>query len=301
MEKLFEHVKIGAHPICWCNDDMSDLGDEYSFEDIIDQAQEAGYEGIELGRKFPTDPAVLKEELGKRNLVLTSGWCDTMFACAELREQYFEMFKEKAVFLRECGCDTVVAAEGTGSSCWDPREYRARKGVRKLNSYEWELFTEGLNEAGAFCKSIGAQLVYHVHTGTCCETYAETKRLCDNTDPSLVNLLADTGHLHFCGVDLERFFEDFANRIKYIHLKNLRELVLEVVRDYEMDFNSAVRCGIFTVPGDGGIDYRPVMQILSEHNYEGWMMVEAEQYLPSPKTIDFMKMARMYIKEITGI
>lgn len=301
MDKMFKNVRIGAHPISWCNDDMLDLGDEYSFEDIIDQAAEAGYEGIELGRKFPKDPKIMKEELGKRGLVLTSGWCDTMFACPELRDKYFEMFKEKASFLKECGCEVIVAAEGTWSSCWDPREYRAKEGVRKLDSEEWKWFTEGLNQAGAFCNNLGAKLVYHVHTGTCCETYAETKRLCAHTDANLVSLLADTGHLHFCRVDMEKFFEDFADRIAYVHLKNIREIVLNVVRDYKIDFNSAVKCGIFTVPGDGGINYRPIMEILSKKGYQGWMMVEAEQYLPNPKAIYYMKMAREYLREITGI
>jgi len=301
MGKRLKNVKVGAHPISWCNDDMLNLGDEYSFEDIVDQAQEAGYVGIELGRKFPKDPEVMKSELGKRGLQLTSGWCDTMFACKELRDEYYEIFKEKAQFLKACGCEVVVAAEGTGSNCWDPRLYRDKLGVQKLNDKEWELFTSGLNEAGEFCNSLRLTLVYHVHTGTCCETYEETKRLCDNTDPDKVHLLADTGHLHFCGVDMEKFFRDFADRIAYVHLKNIRELVLEVVKDYKIDFNSAVKCGIFTVPGDGGIDYRPIMGILAEKEYEGWMMVEAEQYLPSPKAVDFMKMARNYIREITGI
>jgi len=249
MEKRLKNVKIGAHPISWCNDDMLNLGDEYSFEDIVDQAQEAGYVGIELGRKFPKDPEVMKSELGKRGLQLTSGWCDTMFACKELRDEYYEIFKEKAQFLKACGCEVVVAAEGTGSNCWDPRLYRDKLGVQKLNDEEWELFTSGLNEAGEFCNSLGLTLVYHVHTGTCCETYEETKRLCDNTEPDKVHLLADTGHLHFCGVDMEKFFRDFADRIAYIHLKNIRELVLEVVKDYKIDFMKIARNYIREITG----------------------------------------------------
>ena len=301
MKPLFQNVRFGAHPICWCNDDMLDLGDEYSFENIIDEAAEAGYTGIELGRKFPKEPKALRQALDARGLRLTSGWCDTMFACAELRDKYFDMFREKAKFLRDCGCDVVVAAEGTGSRCWDPREYRAKKGVEKLDDEQWKLFLEGLNKAGDFVNSLGMKLVYHVHTGTCCETYEETQRLCRGTDPDKLHLLADTGHLHYCGVDLARFFHDFADRIAYVHLKNIREIVLDVVEDYDMDFNSSVKCGIFTVPGDGGIDFRPIMQILADKGYEGWMMVEAEQYLPSPKTLHFMKMARAYLREITGV
>ena len=297
---MLNNIKIGVHPINWCNDDVQNLGDQYSFEDIVDQAQEAGYTGIELGRKFPKDPAVLKAELEKRGLVLTSGWCDTMFANSELRDKYMQLFREKAAFLRECGCSLVVAAEGSGSSCWDPQEYRAKKGVKKLSDKEWELFCAGLNEAGDYCNSIGARLVYHVHNGTAVENYDETRRLCDNTDPDKVSLLADTGHLYFCGVDLEKFFTDFFPRIKYVHLKNLRFLVLDVVREYNIDFNSAVKCGIFTVPGDGGIDFRPIISILADKGYSGWMIVEAEQYLPSPPALHFAKQARAYLREITG-
>jgi len=301
MKKMFSSVKFGAHPINWCNDDMDNLGDEYSFENIVDQASQAGYVGIELGRKFPRDPQILKPELEKRGLSLTSGWCDTMFGCEELRDKFFDEFKEKVMFFKEMGCKFVIAAEGTGSSCWDPREYRAEKGVQKFNEKEWKLFADGLNAAGAFCKEQGMILVYHVHTGTCVETHEETQKMCDLTDPNLVYILADTGHLHFCGVDIPKFFEHFADRIKYVHLKDIRPLVLEVVKQFNIDFNNAVKAGIFTVPGDGCIDYKAVMNILQKHNYKGWMMVEAEQYLNTPKAFEFAKMAREYLKEITGM
>lgn len=300
----FKNVQIGVHPINWCNDDITDplLGDHYSYADILDQAAEAGYAGIENSRKFPRDAKLLKPELDKRGLQLTSGWCDTMFACKDLRDQYFEDLKVKAQFFQDMGAKFVIAAEGTNSSCWDPREYRAAKGVQKLSDEEWKLFTDGLNMAGRFCKENGLSLVYHVHTGTCVETHEETQRLCDMTDPDFVNLLADTGHLHFCGVDIPRFYDHFADRIKYVHLKNIRPLVLQVVREFDIDFNNAVKLGIFTVPGDNGaIDYKRVFEILAEHKYEGWMLVEAEQYLTTPTALEFAKLARSYIHETAGV
>lgn len=298
---MLQNVRFGAHPINWCNDDMDFLGDEYSFEDIIDQAAKAGYTGIELGRKFPRDPKVLKPALAQRGLELTSGWCDTMFGCPELREQYIKEFKEKVLFFKEMGSKYVIAAEGTGSECWDPREYRAGKGVAKFDDAQWKLFADGLNEVGAYCKEQGMTLVYHVHTGTCVETFEETQRLCDMTDDQLVYLLADTGHLHVCGVDIPRFFDHFASRIKYVHLKDVRPLVLKIVRQFHMDFNSAVQVGLFTVPGDGCIDYPAVFDILDKKGYEGWMLVEAEQYLNTPKAFEFAVMARNYITRLTGI
>jgi inosose dehydratase len=300
-EPMFYNVRIGTQPINWCNDDMDFLGDQYSFEQIIDEAAATGYQGIELGRKFPRDPKVLRSALKDRGLVLTSGWCDTMFACKELRDEYFEAFKEKASFLKEMGCTVVVAAEGTNSSCWDPREYRAKKGVQKLTEDEWKLFTSGLNEAGDFVNSLDMKLVYHVHTGTVVETYEETKKLCDMTNSDKVYILADTGHLKFCGVDIGKFYRDFADRIKYVHLKDIRPDALRIVKEYNIDFNSAVQVGIFTVPGDGCIDFEEVMSILAETNYQGWLIVEAEQYFNYPSAFDFAKKAREYLKEITGI
>ena len=301
---MLQSVKIGVHPINWCNDDMTDLlmGDHYSAQDILSQAAAAGYAGIENSRKFPRDARILKPTFDKLGLELTSGWCDTMFACKELRDKYFEELKEKARFFLDMGARFVIAAEGTGSSCWDPREYRAAKGVRKLNEEEWKLFTDGLNMAGRFCKDHGLTLVYHVHTGTCVETFEETQKLCGMTDPAYVNLLADTGHLCFCGVDIPRFYDHFAGRIKYVHLKNIRPLVLQVVKEFGIDFNNAVKLGIFTVPGDKGIvDFEEVFRILDKHQYEGWMLVEAEQYLNTPTAFEFAVMARKYIKETAGI
>lgn len=303
MEKnrVFYNVRLGVHPINWCNDDMDYLGDQYSFEDIIDQAQEAGYAGIELGRKFPREVKALRRALARRGLVLTSGWCDTMFAHPELRGKFMEEFKEKARFLADMGTSVVVAAEGTHSTCWDPTEDRRKLGVQKLNEEEWKRFADGLNEAGAFCRDLGTRLVYHVHTGTVVESYSETKQLCELTDPKLVNLLADTGHLHYCGVDLEAFYRDFFHRIKYIHLKDIRPTNMQMVKAFGLDFNSAVQVDMFTVPGDGCIDYPAIMDILEEKGYMGWMVVEAEQYLNSPTALEFAQMAREYIRGLTGL
>ncbi|MCL2578749.1 MAG: myo-inosose-2 dehydratase [Oscillospiraceae bacterium] len=300
-KRMFYDVRFGVHPINWCNDDVDYLGDHYSFEDIIDQASQAGYEGIELGRKFPRDPKVLRKAMARRNLVLTTGWCDTMFACAELRDKYFEELKEKVNFFEQMGCGLVVAAEGTNSSCWDPREYRGRKGVKKLSDEEWKRFADGLSEAGQFCRDKSIKLVYHVHTGTVVETYQETQKLMEMTDPNSVFLLADTGHLSYCDVDLVKFYNDFAPRIKYVHLKDLRPVVMKTVKAAELDFNEAVAVNMFTVPGDGYVDFPAVLEALAKNDYQGWMIVEAEQYLNTPDALTFAKMARQYLREITGM
>lgn len=300
-EPLFYNVRIGAHPICWCNDDMRDLGDEYSFEMTIDEMAEAGYAGTELGRKYPRNAKQLQDALRKRNLVLTSAWSDIMFAADELAEKYFIAFKEQAKFLADMGCRQIIVAEGGGSTCWDPREDRRKLGVKKLDGEGFKKLADGLNRCGAFAGSLGMECVLHVHTGTVIETAEETAKLMALTEPDKVFLLADTGHLHYCGVDVQAFFHRFADRIKYVHLKDIRQDVLNTVKEFGMDFNSSVRVGIFTVPGDGCIDYGTVFAELARNGYQGWMVVEAEQNPKHANPLRYATMAREYIREMTGL
>lgn len=301
MEKLFYNVRIGVHPICWVNDDMHDLGDFISFEQIIDEANISKYEGIELGRKFPRDPQILKKSLRERNLVLTSGWCDILAIDKDKWPDYFEAYKKHTLFLKEMGCKHVIVCEVGNSSCWDPRQDRRKLGPKKLTEGEWKLLANSLNQCGAFARENGMELVYHVHTGTVIETYEETEKLLSLTDEDKVFLLADTGHQFYCGVDLVKFYTDFFERIRYIHLKDVRKDVLKVVKEFGLDFNSSVRVGIFTVPGDGSIDFPSIFKVFSTKGYQGWIVVEAEQNALYANPLSYVTKAREYIKDKTGL
>lgn len=300
IEPILYNVRIAAHPICWCNDDMHDLGDEYSFERIVDEMAESGYAGTELGRKYPCAAKILRRELRKRGLVLTSAWSDIMFAADELAEKYFESFKEQTRFLADMGCRQVIVAEGGGSTCWDPREDRRKLGVKKLDGEGFKKLADGLNRCGEFSRNLGMQCALHVHTGTVIETAEETARLMALTDPDKVFILADTGHLHYCGQDVAGFFRTFADRIRYVHLKDVRQDVLNMVREFGLDFNSSVRVGVFTVPGDGCIDFGAVFSVLAEKEYQGWMVVEAEQNSKHANPLRYATMARDYVRRMTG-
>ncbi len=300
-ERLLYNVRFGAHPINWVNDDMHDLGDFITFDEQIDEMQKAGYEGTELGRKYPRDPKTLKEALKKRNLVLTSGWTDIMFTNEKLAEEYYAAFEKQTLFLKEMGCKYVIGAEGGGSTNWDPTEDRRKFGVKKMDEKQWTNFARGLERCGSFCKKHGMEFVLHVHTGTVIETYEETKKLLDMTDPELVFILADTGHLYYCGVDINKFFKDFSSRIRYVHFKDVREDVLKQVKEFHLDFNSAVRVGVFTVPGDGAVDFQSVVNILNETDYQGWILVEAEQNALYFNPLEYAIKARNHLLNITGM
>lgn len=297
----FYNTRLAISPINWANDDMADLGDHYSYQDIMDEMSKLGFKGTELGRKYPRDVTVLRSELGKRGLVLTSGWCDILFSDPASSEQSLQKFYSHVLFLKQMGCSYVVTADGGGSVHWDPREDRSGKGVRKYTDAEWASLCNNLNAAGQFCRSHRMTLVYHIHTGTGVETMEETDRLCAGTDPEVVSLLVDTGHLHYCGVDPATLIRKYRDRVKYIHLKDVRQDILDQAIKEGVNFNDSVRLGVFTVPGDGSIDFAPIFEAIAEINYQGWMVIEAEQDPLVANPVEYAEKSLRYIRSLTNL
>ena len=93
----------------------------------------------------------------------------------------------------------------------------------------------------------------------------------------------------------------YAKRIKHVHLKDIRPEIVKKVKDEHLSFLQGVRLGAFTVTGDGCIDFAPIFKILDEANYEGWMLVEAEQDPAIANPFKYAKKARAYIKDVAKI
>jgi inosose dehydratase len=117
---------------------------------------------------------------------------------------------------------------------------------------------------------------YHHHLMMVAETFDEISALIDRAGPEL-GLLLDTGHAAAAGFDYARLIDRFGDRIVHIHLKDVRADRLDRVRAGDESFNAAVRGGMFTVPGDGAVDFAPVARFVRSSGYRGWLVVEAEQ------------------------
>lgn len=298
---VFYNCQLAISPINWTNDDMADLGDHYTYRQIWDDMSALGLRGTELGRKYPRDVRTLRQGLGERGLALTSGWCDVLFSDAASWERAMGQLQAHTLFLKRMGCRHVVVADGGGSVHWDPREDRARLGVRKYTDEEWASLCRGLNAAGQFCRAHRMTLVYHIHAGTGVESVDETDRLCAGTDPEVVSLLVDTGHLHYCGVDPAAVIAKYRDRVKYVHLKDVRQPVLDRVQREGIPFNDAVRLGVFTVPGDGAIDFAPIFAALADADYQGWFVIEAEQDARVADPVEYARKALDYIRSMTNL
>ncbi len=292
-------VKLGIAPIAWTNDDMPELGGSNTFEQCVSEMALAGYAGSEIGNKYPKDQKVLKKALELRNLNICNAWFSSFFTTGPFKDTVDAFIKHRD-FLHEVGAGIIGAAE-QGHSIQGIME--APVFIKKpcFTDEEWKRLAYGLNELGRLAKEKNMVLTYHHHMGTGVQTFEEIDRLMDMTDRELVYLLFDTGHLVFSGVDAGEVLKKYVSRIKHVHLKDIRKDILEKVKKEDWSFLKAVKNGVFTVPGDGFIDYDPLFKLLDENAYDGWFVVEAEQDPAKADPLEYAMKARTFIFEKTGL
>jgi len=291
-------VKLGIAPIGWTNDDMPDLGAENTFQQCVSEMALAGFTGCEVGNKYPKDTAVLKKALELRNMQICNAWFSTFLTTKPYEETEKEFIKH-ITFLKEMGAKVVgVSEQGHSIQGTDLPIFEAKY---VMNDEEWDMLTSGLNKLGKVAKDMGIALTFHHHMGTVVQTAAEIDRMMENTDPELFSLLFDSGHLAYCGEDYMAVLKKYAKRIKHVHLKDIRPEVIEKVKAEHLSFLQGVRLGTFTVPGDGAIDFGPIFDVLAENNYEGYVLVEAEQDPAIANPLEYAIKARKYIAEKAGL
>jgi len=292
------NVRFGISAINWVNEDVLTLGDHYTAEEVLSQMSELGFKGTEFCRKFPRDVEKLKQLLDSKGMVLTSQWKSVHFSDPSRHAEEMRAFREHADFLKAMGCQYVVTCE-TGNAFEDPAKNTVE--VRQLTDDQWKYMIEGLNEAGRYCKENGMYLVYHYHGETVVERPEEIQRLVEMSDADLVHLLYDSGHAYYGGSDPLELLKKYYDRIKYVHLKDVRREVLEWKRANGIRFREAVIKGVFTVPGDGCIDFRPIFDEFKKRNYEGWMIIEAEQDPDVANPYEYAVKTKQYIQEVSGL
>jgi inosose dehydratase len=288
-------ARIGINPLTWTNDDMPELGASTPLETCLSEAKQAGYDGMELGHKFPRDPAVLKPILSRHGLGLASGWYSARLL-ERSAEAEIEAVQGHLKLLKACGAPAMVFAEVTGCVHGDRQMPVTRRPV--LSEAQWKTLTTRMNEVGRYLAGEGVPIAYHHHMGTVIETEAEIDRLMAETGPE-VGLLLDTGHLTFAGGDAIAVAARHGARINHVHCKDIRPKVLAQHREGDGSFLDGVLAGVFTVPGDGSIDYPAVLQALKPSGYSGWFVVEAEQDPAKAHPLTYAKKGHDYLRPLT--
>jgi inosose dehydratase len=277
-------IRIGANPIGWSNDDMQELGGWISLEQCLSEAKEAGFVGMELGNKFPRESAKLKPILDRFGLSCIGGW-HSIFLVERDAETEFKEAAAHRKLLKEMGTDVFIVAECTRTVHGDKSKPLSQRPI--MTEAEWKNFTTRLTQLAELLKGEGFRLVYHHHMGTVVQTGPEVDRLMENT-PSVVGLLLDTGHATWGGIDPAILARKYKSRIGHFHAKDVRAKVRAEAEKKDWSFLDAVVEGVYTVPGDGCVDYASVCKELV--GYSGWAVVEAEQ---DPKKAEPAKYAKM--------
>ena len=291
--------KLGVGAIAWTNPGMKSFADKYSGEEILAQMSELGFEGTEMNRKFPSDLPALKALLQRYRLEISSQFKFVLFSDRSHADREMEAFRGHADFLRSLGCRHVIVCEAGGSPLWDPR--RPESGVAvPLDEAAWRALADQLHAAGEYCRKLGMRLVYHHHAATAIETPAEIDELMERTDPELVWLLLDTGHACYGGGEPVELLRRHSARVGYLHLKDVRKDVLAKVRAEGLGFREAVAEGVFTVPGDGSIDFAPIVAHLVETGFDSWALIEAEQDPELRDPYRYQKMGKEHIEYLLG-
>jgi inosose dehydratase len=285
-------VRIGINPITWTNDDVPELGGDTPLEVCLSESKQAGYAGIELGGKFPRQSAVLKPIMQNYGLDVISGWYDGR--CDEKSvDDEMQAITAHLQLLKDMGCKYVVYADtsrGRHGAIWGPISERPT-----LAADEWPAYGRKLTELAERLADFGVAMAFHHHMGTLVESDGDVGLLMKHTG-NAVGLLYDTGHSSFAGGDPLQLIKTHVKRVVHVHCKDPRADILAKARAEDMSFMDAVLAGIFTVPGDGSIDYVPILKVLADAGYSGWLVVEAEQ---DPKKAHPLTYATMGYKNLS--
>ena len=266
-------VQLGINPLTWTNDDLLSLGAETSLETCLTEGRLAGFVGFELGNKFPRDASVLGPILAAHDIKLVSGWYSLELLTRSV-EAEIEAVQPHLTLLRELGASVMVVCEVT--NCIHGEQGTPVHLRPQFPADRWEEYGKKLTEFARYTQSQGVQIAYHHHMGTVIETADDIDNLMTHTGPE-VGLLVDTGHLTFAGADPLAVVTRWVSRINHFHCKDVRKDVLKDVKNRKLSFLNSVLEGVYTVPGDGCVDYPSLFKILKANDYSGWLVVEAEQ------------------------
>ena len=294
-ENLLPGIHLGVSPLSWTNDVLTELGGDIPLETCLKDAAEVGYAGVELGRKFPRDGQKLSSILSSHGLRLVGGW-HSGFLTERSVEEEWKAAADHVQLLKDCGSQVLVYGECglmTGASPWDePLSKRP-----DLKASEFSAYARKLGEFAIRLKETGITLAYHYHLKMLVERAAEIDAFYQSTREE-VGLLLDTGHAYAAGADYAEIIRKFGPRVVHIHLKDVRRDTLERARKSDWSFNSAVREGVFTVPGDGDVDFSAIGGFLRTSGYRGWVVVEAEQDPAKAPPRLYAGKAYQYVREL---
>lgn len=286
-------VKLGIAPIAWSNDDLRELGGETPLEVFLNDAKKIGFDGVELGYKFPYDKKELKRILKDYDLELAGGWFSgnlLVQSVAQEQESLLREMERRAY----CDCYQLVYAE-----CSNTIQGKSLGLSKKpiLTQDEIKEYAEKYSSLNAFVSKQGFSMGFHHHMGAIFQ-YANEVDLFLQYASLESGLTFDTGHFYFAGANPLEELKKHLHRVKHIHLKDVREEIKQEMLQKDSSFLESVVAGVYTTPGDGVIDFKEILDFLKTTNYEGWLVIEAEQDPKRANPYEYSKKAYALVQDL---
>ena len=285
-------MKLATAPVNWNSPDVPEYREYTPYPQLLEEMAAAGYSATEWSTIMPKDPDVLGPDLRARGLQMLGGFVGLELRNANKRAQEIQKGLEIGNYFKSLGASYLIAAD-TGDA---RRIQEAGRVTSCLTDSQWNSLGSGLNELASALKPAGVQLVFHNHVGTYVETEAETSRLLDVTDPSLVGWCLDCGHLTYGGGDTLRMLQRYGQRVGYIHIKDVDGQILQRSRQEAWSFHGALKSFIFTKLGQGIVNMPAVIQALKNHGYNGWLVVEQDTTPGTPTSV--ARENRLYLEAL---
>ena len=293
MKSTFD-VRIGINPISWTNDDLPSLGGETSLETALTEGKKIGYEGFELGNKFPREPSALKAVLASHGLACVSGWYSGELARRSAEEEIAAVGPHLDK-LAQNGAQVMVYGEVADAVQGAPVALDRRPQFRSDD--EWKRYAGRLEIFSRHIADRGVRMAYHHHMGAYVESPQDVDRLMSLTGPD-VGLLFDTGHMTFAGGDAAVELKKHVKRVNHVHCKDVRANVAAMARNRRWSFLTSVLNGAFSTPGEGSVDFAAIVAILRDAGYRGWLVVEGEQDPSVAPAYRYAEMAYRYLRAL---
>jgi inosose dehydratase len=309
MTDMETRFKFACAPDSWGVLDYPGPSWNQSYEKMLDEMVEAGYTGTELGPYgfFPTDPAVLKPQLAKRKLKLLGSFVPVVLSDPASAGIAVEQIRKVGDLLATLKAPFLVMADAQG-------DFRNRLSGRVpadssagLSAAQWKNVAKVVEEAAKVTAEFGLDLVFHPHVATYVETPEECERFFDVTSHTGIGLCLDTGHCVYGGGDAIAEAEKFRSVLRFVHMKDCDEKILEGSRRKKLTFEEAIEDKVFTIIGKGSIDFPAFFRTLTKNNFSGWMVIEqdvkfgATTIPPAVSVAESLRYLRRVVNDLTAV
>lgn len=292
-------LRVATAPVNWNNDDAPSLRRHVGFVQMLSEMRQAGYDATEFGSGLPTEAAALGRALANSGLALVSAFCAVPLKEPGALARHGARLDDVADLLRGLGSDLVLLSDAIcpERSAWAGRAFEP--GAPRLDAAQR---ATALANVEAICRHLaerGTRVAFHPHAASYVEAPDEVAWLMDNTDPDLLGLCLDTGHLTYGGGDGAEMARTYAGRIRHVHLKDVHAGRLAEARRQGQTFEQALAAYLFPHLGQGIVDFAAVRDALSSADYRGWLVVE--QDTQDDGALAAATANRAYVREAFGV